>query len=113
LLHRDWAIQENISTGKRATSVEDGNSTDRKDKAARTITALSTKELAKPELGPKKFGQSDTGRRNGPAEDRKTAGCEDKDPVNGRDTTRGKISALSTTEEWIRRNKSSKIPDLV
>ena len=108
LPHRDRAIQEEISTGKRATSVEDGNSTDGKDKAGRTIAALSTKELAKPELGPRKHGKSDTGRRNGPAEDRKPAGYKDKDPVNGTDKARGVIAALAITEGSTRRNKSPK-----
>ena len=42
------AIQEEISVGKRMTSVEDGNSIDDKDKAERTIVALSTKASAKP-----------------------------------------------------------------
>ena len=50
-----WAIQEEISTGKRATLVEHGNSTGGKDKAGSTIAALSTKELAKSEeSGPMK-----------------------------------------------------------
>ena len=75
------AIQEEKSTGKRATSVEDDNSTDGKDKAGSTITALSIKELAKLELGPMRYGKSDAGRRNSSAEDRKPAGCKDKDPA--------------------------------
>src|SRR5208282_5569757 len=64
LPRRTKAIQEEISTGKRATSIEDGNSTDGKDKVGRTIAALSTKEPAKPNgTGPMKHGQTDTGRR--------------------------------------------------
>jgi hypothetical protein len=75
LPYRDRAIQEEISTGKRATSVEDGNSTDGKDKAGRMIAAISTKELTKPN-GPRKHGKTDTGSRNSPAEDRKPAGIK-------------------------------------
>ena len=67
---------------ERATSVEDGNSTDGMDKAGRTIAALSTKELTKPN-GPMKHGKSDTGRRNGSAEDRKPARSEDTNLVDG------------------------------
>ena len=101
-LHRQTrAIQEEISTGKRATSVEDGNSTDDKDKAGRTIAALSTKAPAKPN-GSMKYGISDTGRRNSSAEDRKPArskdtdhadgtGYKDKDPV--KDMARGAIAS--------------------
>src|SRR6202035_3321667 len=98
------AIQEEISTGKRATSVEDGNSTDGKDKAGRTIAALSTKsELTKPN-GPTKHGQTDTGGRNSSAEDRKPARSKDTNLVDGKGTkdapvhvkARGTIAALST-----------------
>ena len=124
------AIQEEISTGKKATSVEDGNSTDGKDKTGRTIAALSTKAPAKPNDS-MKHGISDTdrrnssaedtnaGRKNDPAEDRKPArskdtnhangtGYKDKDPV--RDTARGAIATLATTDGSTRRSKSSRIP---
>ena len=109
------AIQEKESAGKRATSVEDGNSTDGKDKAGRTIAALSTKAPAKPN-GSMKNGQTDNGR-NGSAEDRKPAGYKDKDPVDGigkgrkdapvqeMDKARGTIVALSTTDGSTRRSK--------
>ena len=76
-------IQEEISTGKRATSVEDGNSTDEKDKAGSTIAALSTKELAKPEFGPRKHGRLNAGRRNNSAEDRKPARSKDTNHADG------------------------------
>ena len=100
------AIQEEKSTGKRATSVEDGNSTDGKGKAGSMIAALSTKELAKLELGPMRYGKSDAGRRNSSAEDRKPAGCKDKDPA--RDMAKGTIAALSTTKGSTRRDKPPK-----
>src|SRR5216110_681255 len=74
--------EEKISTGKRATSVEDGNSTDGKDKAGRTIAALSTKAPAKPN-GRTKHGKLDTGRRNSSAEDRKHARMKDTNLVDG------------------------------
>src|SRR5271169_3013876 len=125
LPHRDRAIQEEISTEKRATSVEDGNSTDSKDKTGRTIAALSTKELTKP-TGPTKHGISDTGRRNssaedmnagrrnGSAEDRKPARSKDTDHAEGKgrkapvqDTARGSIAALATTTG---RSKSPRMP---
>ena len=104
---------------ERATSVEDGNSTDGMDKAGRTIAALSTKELTKPN-GPMKHGKSDTGRRNGSAEDRKPARSEDtnlvdgigkgrKDaPVQELEKARDAIATLATTDGSIRRNKSPK-----
>ena len=121
--------EEKISTGKRATSVEDGNSTDEKDKAGRTIAALSTKAPAKPN-GPTKYGQTDTGRRNssaedmnagrsnGSAEDRKSARSKDIDHVEGKgsktpvqmEMARGSIAVLATTTNGsIRRSKSSRI----
>ena len=84
-----WAIQEEISTGKRATLVEHGNSTGGKDKAGSTIAALSTKELAKlEESGPMKPGRLDTSRRNSSAEDKEPAGWKDKNPVNSTDKGR-------------------------
>src|SRR5438552_11880548 len=84
-----WAIQEEISTGKRATPVEHGNSTGGKDKARSAIAALSTKELTKSEeSGPMKPGRLDTSRRNGSAEDKEPTGWKDKNPVNGTDKGR-------------------------
>ena len=99
-------------------SVEDGNSTDEKDKTERTIAALSIKELTKPN-GPMKHGISDTGRRNGSAEDRKPArskdmdhadatGYKDQDPV--KDTARGAIATLATMDGSTRRSKSPRMP---
>ena len=41
------ATQEETPTGKRTTSVEDGNSTDGMDKARGTIAALSTTEISR------------------------------------------------------------------
>jgi hypothetical protein len=129
LPHRDRAIQEEIlakkSTGKRATSVEDGNSTDVKDKAGRMIAAISTKELTKPN-GRTKHGQTDASRRNGsaedrkpersdassrksPAEDRKPAGYKDKDPVQEMEMARGTIE-LATTKGSTRRDRSPRMP---
>jgi hypothetical protein len=55
-----------------------------------------------------KHGKSDTGRRNGLAEDRKPAGCKDKDPVKDMNKARGTIAALTTTEGSTRRNESPK-----
>ena len=114
---RQGQFRKKISTGKRATSVEDGNSTDDKDKAGRTIAALSTKAPAKPNDS-MKYGQTDTtnmnaGRRNGSAEDRKPArskdtdhadatGYKDKDPV--KDKARDAIATLATTK-WIGKEK--------
>ena len=101
------------------TSVEDGNSTDGKDKAGRTIAALSTTELTKPN-GPMKHGQSDTCRRNDSADDRKPARSKDthlldgkgrKDaPVQEMKKARDTIAALATTKGSARRDKSPKIP---
>jgi hypothetical protein len=122
--------EEKISAGKRATSVEDGNSTDDKDKAGRTIAALSTKAPAKPN-GPTKNGQTDTGKRNssaedmnagrsnGSAEDRKPARSKDMDhaegkgrkaPVQELEKARGTIAALATTDGSTRRSKSPRMP---
>ena len=69
-------------------SIEDGNSIDGKNKAGRTITALSTKELAKLELGPMKHGKSDVGRRNSPAKDKKPARSKDTNHANDIDKER-------------------------
>ena len=124
------AIQEEISIGKRVMSIEDGNSTDGKNKAGRTIAALSTKISAKSN-GSMKHGISDIGRRNSsvedtnadrknnPAEDRKPArskdmnhaegtGYKDKDPV--REMARGAIAMLATTNGSARRSKSPRMP---
>ena len=124
------AIQEEISTGKRVTSVENDNSTDRKDKAGRMNMALSTKTSAKPN-SPRKHGQMDTGsrnssakdmnacRRNGSAEDRKPARSKDMDHVEGKgrkapvqemEKARGMIAALAMMNESTRRSKSPKVP---
>ena len=66
-----------------------------------------------------KYGQTDTGSRNSPAEDRKPArskdtdhadatGYKDKDSV--KDTARGAIATLATTDGSARRSKSPRMP---
>ena len=99
-------------------SVENGNSIDDKDKAERTIAALSIKAPAKPNDS-MKHGILDTGRRNSSAEDRKPArskdtnhadatGYKDQDPV--KDTIRGAITTLAMTDGSTRRSKSPRMP---
>ena len=99
-------------------SVENGNSIDEKNKAGRTIVALSIKELTKPN-GPMKHGISDIDRRNGSAEDRKSARSKDtdhadvtryKDQDSVKDTIRGAIATLATMDGSIRRSKSPRMP---
>src|SRR5947207_550697 len=115
--------EEKISAGKRATSVEDGNSTDSKDKAGRTIAALSTKAPAKPNgIGSMEYGQMDAGRRNSSAEDkgkgnknapvqewnagrrncsaedRKSAGCKGKGSADDKDPVDSMDKARGTIE---------------
>ena len=53
-----------------------------------------------------RYGKSDAGRRNSSAEDRKPAGCKDKDPA--KDMAKGTIAALSTTKGSTRRDKPPK-----
>ena len=87
------------------TSIENDNSTDGKDKAGRTIATLSTKELAKPKLGPRKHERLNIDRRNDSVENRKSTGYKVTDPVNDMDKVRDTIVALSTTKESIRKDK--------
>jgi len=113
------AIQEKESTRKRTTSVEDGNSTDEKNKAERTKAALSTKGITKSN-GPPKHGISNAGRRNSSAEDRKSADCKGKDPAEDKgnkdapmqemEMARNAIATLATTKESARRDRSLKVP---
>jgi hypothetical protein len=87
------------------TSVEDGNSTDGKNKAVRMIAAISTtKEPAKPN-GPTQHGQTDAGRRNYPAEDKDKGNA----PVQKSDKARGTIE-LATTKGSTRRDRSPRMP---
>ena len=52
----------------------------------------------------------DTGSRNSPVEDRKSAGCKDKDPVQEMDKGRGAIATLATMDGSTRRSKSPRMP---
>ena len=66
-----------------------------------------------------KHGISDTGRRNSSAEDRKPTRSKDTDHADAteykdqdpvKDTARGAIATLATTDESTRRNKSPRMP---
>jgi len=78
--HYARAIQES-ATGKRRTSVEDGNSTDETDNARNTIAALSTAERKAKSEGP---GFMDSARGDGSPKDKKHARLENVDHAYGK-----------------------------
>ena len=92
-----WAIQEEISTGKRATPVGHGNSTGGKDKAGSTIAALST--MAMEPARSKGLGSEDSVRGKHSPRDKKSTRLKVTEHADGADAELTNCSTVYTEQK--------------